>query len=156
MSQAQAEAEVQAAEKKNEECKEWEPNILVIACNWCTYQAADMAGSLRYSYPPTVKVVRVPCSGRVEPEFVIEALINGADGVLIGGCHPGDCHYKEGNYKALRRFEWLRKIVEELGIEPERVRLEWIAGSEGLKFAEVMREFDATIRKLGPNPLKKA
>ncbi len=153
MSQAQAEAEVQAAEKKNEE---WEPNILVIACNWCTYQAADMAGSLRYSYPPTVKVVRVPCSGRVEPEFVIEALINGADGVLIGGCHPGDCHYKEGNYKALRRFEWLRKIVEELGIEPERVRLEWIAGSEGLKFAEVMREFDATIRKLGPNPLKKA
>ena len=147
-----SQAEVQAAEKS----EEWEPNILVIACNWCTYQAADMAGSLRYSYPPTCKVVRVPCSGRVEPEFVIEALINGADGVLIGGCHPGDCHYKEGNYKALRRFEWLRKIVEELGIEPERVRLEWIAGSEGLKFAEVMREFDATIRKLGPNPLKKA
>ena len=135
--------------------EEWEPNILVIACNWCTYQAADMAGSLRYSYPPTCKIVRVPCSGRVEPEFVIEALLNGADGVLIGGCHPGDCHYKEGNYKALRRFEWLRKVVEELGIEPERVRLEWIAGSEGLKFAEVMKEFDATIRKLGPNPLKK-
>ncbi len=134
---------------------EWEPNILVIACNWCTYQAADMAGSLRYAYPPTVKVVRVPCSGRVEPEFVIEALLNGADGVLIGGCHPGDCHYKEGNYKALRRYEWLKKIIEELGIEPERVRLEWIGGSEGLKFAEVMKEFDATIRKLGPNPLKK-
>ncbi len=135
--------------------EEWEPNILVIACNWCTYQAADMAGSLRYCYPPSVKVVRVPCSGRVEPEFVIEALLNGADGVLIGGCHPGDCHYKEGNYKALRRFEWLKKIVEELGIEPERVRLEWIAGSEGLKFAEVMKEFDETIRRLGPNPLKK-
>ncbi len=135
--------------------EEWEPNILVIACNWCTYQAADMAGSLRYCYPPSVKVVRVPCIGRVEPEFVIEALLNGADGVLIGGCPPGDCHYKEGNYKALRRFEWLKKIVEEFGIEPERVRLEWIAGSEGLKFAEVMKEFDETIRKLGPNPLKK-
>ena len=134
---------------------DWEPNIVVIACNWCTYQAADMAGSLRYSYPTTVKVVRVPCSGRVEPEFIVEALINGADGVLIGGCHPGDCHYKEGNYKALRRFKLLHKLLTELGIEPERVRLEWIAGSEGLKFSEVMKEFDAKIRELGPNPLKR-
>ena len=109
-----------------------------------------MAGSLRYSYPPTVKVVRVPCSGRVEPEFIVEALINGADGVIVGGCHLGDCHYKEGNYKALRRFKLLHKLLTELGVEPERVRLEWISGSEGLKFAEVMTEFDATIRKLGP------
>ncbi|ADB58598.1 F420-non-reducing hydrogenase iron-sulfur subunit MvhD [Archaeoglobus profundus] len=130
--------------------EEWEPNIVCIACNWCTYQAADMAGSLRYSYPPTVKVVRVPCSGRVEPEFIVEALTNGADGVIVGGCHLGDCHYKEGNYKALRRFKLLHKLLTELGIEPERVRLEWISGSEGLKFAEVMTEFDATIRKLGP------
>ena len=129
---------------------DWEPNIICIACNWCTYQAADMAGSLRYSYPPTVKVVRVPCSGRVEPEFIVEALINGADGVIVGGCHLGDCHYKEGNYKALRRFKLLHKLLTELGVEPERVRLEWISGSEGLKFAEVMTEFDATIRKLGP------
>ena len=134
---------------------DWEPNIIVIACNWCTYQAADLAGSLRYSYPTTVKVVRVPCSGRVEPEFILEALINGADGVLIGGCHIGDCHYKNGNYKALRRFKMLHKVLTELGIEPERVRLEWIGGSEGVKFAEVMREFDATIRKLGPNPLQR-
>ncbi len=129
---------------------EWEPNIICIACNWCTYQAADMAGSLRYSYPPTVKVVRVPCSGRVEPEFVVEALVNGADGVIVGGCHIGDCHYKEGNYKALRRFKLLRKLLTELGVEPERVRLEWISGSEGLKFAEVMTEFDRKIRELGP------
>ena len=134
---------------------EWEPNIVVIACNWCTYQAADLAGSLRYSYPTTVKVVRVPCSGRVEPEFILEALINGADGVLIGGCHIGDSHYKNGNYKALRRFKMLHKVLTELGIEPERVRLEWIGGSEGIKFAEVMTEFDATIRKLGPNPLRR-
>ncbi|HIP25352.1 MAG TPA: hydrogenase iron-sulfur subunit [Archaeoglobus profundus] len=134
---------------------EWEPNIIVIACNWCTYQAADLAGSLRYSYPPTAKVVRVPCSGRVEPEFILEALINGADGVLIGGCHLGDCHYKEGNYKVQRRFKMLHKVLTELGIEPERVRLEWIAGSEGLKFAEVIKEFDSTIRKLGPNPLRR-
>ena len=134
---------------------DWEPNIIVIACNWCTYQAADLAGSLRYSYPTTVKVVRVPCSGRVEPEFILEALINGADGVLIGGCHIGDCHYKNGNYKALRRFKMLHKVLTELGIEPESVRLEWIGGSEGVKFAEVMREFDATIRKLGPNPLRR-
>ena len=134
---------------------DWEPNIIVIACNWCTYQAADLAGSLRYSYPTTVKVDRVPCSGRVEPEFILEALINGADGVLIGGCHIGDCHYKNGNYKALRRFKMLHKVLTELGIEPERVRLEWIGGSEGVKFAEVMREFDATIRKLGPNPLRR-
>ncbi len=133
----------------------WEPNIIVFACNWCTYQAADLAGSLRYSYPATVKIIRVPCSGRVDPEFVLEALFRGADGVLIGGCHPGDCHYREGNLRAQKRYEWLKKILPELGIEPERVRLEWIGGSEGMKFAEVVREFDETIRRLGPNPLKK-
>ncbi len=134
--------------------EEWEPNIVCIACNWCTYQAADMAGSLRYSYPTTVKVVRVPCSGRVEAEFVLEALLNGADGVLIGGCHPGDCHYKTGNYYAERRYNLLKVFLKALGIEPERVRLEWISGSEGLKFAEVAREFHETIKKLGPINVK--
>ncbi|RLI81305.1 MAG: methyl-viologen-reducing hydrogenase subunit delta, partial [Archaeoglobales archaeon] len=98
----------------------WEPNVICIACRWCTYQAADMAGSLRCSYPTSVKVVKVPCSGRVEPEFIVEALMKGADGVIVGGCHPGDCHYKEGNYKALRRFKILQKILDELGIESER------------------------------------
>ena len=109
-----------------------------------------MAGSLRCSYPTSVKVVKVPCSGRVEPEFIVEALMKGADGVIVGGCHPGDCHYKEGNYKALRRFKILQKILDELGIESERIRLVWISGSEGKKFAEVMRDFDETLRRLGP------
>ncbi|MCS7278994.1 MAG: hydrogenase iron-sulfur subunit [Thermodesulfobacteriaceae bacterium] len=133
----------------------WEPKIVVIACNWCTYAAADLAGSLRYSYPPTAHIIRVPCSGRVEPEFIVKALINGADAVLIGGCHPGDCHYRSGNYKALRRFKLLKRVLEELGIEEERIRLEWISGSEAKKFAEVITELDAKIRELGPNPIKR-
>ncbi|MCX8041882.1 MAG: hydrogenase iron-sulfur subunit [Thermodesulfobacteriaceae bacterium] len=133
----------------------WEPKIVVIACNWCTYAAADLAGSLRYSYPPTAHIIRVPCSGRVEPEFIVKALINGADAVLIGGCHPGDCHYRSGNYKALRRFKLLKRVLEELGIEEERIRLEWISGSEAKKFADVITELDAKIRELGPNPIKR-
>jgi len=132
----------------------WEPKIIVIACHWCTYAGADLAGSLRYSYPPTVYIVRVPCSGRVEPEFIAEALIRGADGVFIGGCHFGDCHYKEGNYKAIRRFNLFKRVATELGVEPDRIQLEWISGSEGKKFAESMTAFDAKIRELGPNPLK--
>ncbi|HMK55896.1 MAG TPA: hydrogenase iron-sulfur subunit [Dissulfurispiraceae bacterium] len=130
----------------------WEPRIILIACNWCTYQGADLAGSLRYSYPSTVNIVRVPCSGRFEPEFVATALKEGADGVFIGGCHFGDCHYKEGNYKAIKRFGLLRKVLDELGVEKQRVQLEWIAGSEGKRFSEAMNEFDAAIRAIGPSP----
>ena len=133
---------------------EWEPKILVIACNWCTYQGADLAGSLRYAYPASVHIVRVPCSGRFEPEFIVQALTAGADGVFIGGCHLGDCHYKEGNYKAIKRFALAKRVLEELGIERDRVQLEWISGSEGKRFAEAMSEFDATIRALGPSPFK--
>lgn len=132
---------------------DWKPNIVVFACNWCTYQGADLAGSLRYDYPSTINIIRVPCSGRVEPEFIVAALKNGADGVFVGGCHPGDCHYKEGNYKAIRRFILLKRVLTSMGIEPERVRLEWISGSEGKRFAEVMAEFDQTIREIGPNPV---
>ncbi len=132
----------------------WEPRLVVIACHWCTYAGADLAGSLRYSYPPTVHIVRVPCSGRVEPEFIAEALRRGADGVFIGGCHFGDCHYKEGNYKAIRRFKLLKRALTDLGVDPDRVQLEWISGSEGKKFAEAMTAFDAKIRELGPNPMK--
>ncbi len=124
-----------------------EQNIIVIACNWCTYQAADLAGSLRYSYPSNVKIVRVPCSGRVDPEIVIDALLKGADGVLIGGCHPGDCHYRDGNLIAHKRFELLKKVLKIFGIDPNRVRVEWISGSEGLKFAEVVKEFNETIKR---------
>jgi len=132
---------------------DWTPNIVVFACNWCTYQGADLAGSLRYGYPSTVNIIRVPCSGRVEPEFIVAALKNGADGVFVGGCHPGDCHYKEGNYKAIRRFILLKRVLTSMGVEPERVRLEWISGSEGKRFAEVMAEFDKTIREIGPSPI---
>ena len=132
---------------------DWRPNIVVFACNWCTYQGADLAGSLRYDYPSTINIIRVPCSGRVEPEFIVAALKNGADGVFVGGCHPGDCHYKEGNYKAIRRFILLKRVLTSMGVEPERVRLEWISGSEGKRFAEVMAEFDQTIREIGPNPV---
>jgi len=131
---------------------DWKPNIIVFACNWCTYQGADLAGSLRYKYPSSINIVRVPCSGSIEAEYIVEALHKGADGVLVGGCHPGDCHYKEGNHKALRRFNLLHRLLEDMGVEPERVRLEWISGSEGKRFAQVMNEFDATIRKLGPGP----
>ncbi|HBV96394.1 MAG: methyl-viologen-reducing hydrogenase subunit delta [Peptococcaceae bacterium BICA1-7] len=131
---------------------DWKPNIIVFACNWCTYQGADLAGSLRYKYPSSINIVRVPCSGSIEAEYIVEALHKGADGVLVGGCHPGDCHYKEGNHKALRRFNLLHRLLVDMGVEPERVRLEWISGSEGKRFAQVMNEFDATIRKLGPSP----
>jgi len=130
-------------------------NIIVMACNWCAYQAADLAGSLRYSYPAAIKVIRVPCSGRIETEFILEALFNGIDGVLIGGCHLGDCHYKDGNYKMLKRYEALKRLLPELGIESERLRLEWIGGSEGKKFAEIMNEFYETIKKFGTNPLRR-
>lgn len=132
---------------------EWKPNIIVFACNWCTYQGADLAGSMRYQYPPSINIIRVPCSGAVQPEYIVSALKNGADGVLVGGCHPGDCHYKEGNYKAVRRFALLKRMLVEMGFAPERVRLEWISGSEGKRFAEVMTEFDRTIREIGPNPV---
>lgn len=133
---------------------EFTPNIVGFACHWCTYAGADLAGSLRLKYPPTIKLIRVPCSGRIEPEYIIQALANGADGVLLGGCHFGDCHYKDGNYKTARRMKQVEKMIKELGVEPERFRWEWISGSEGQKFAEVVTEFTETIKNLGPNPLK--
>ncbi|GEM_PF-59856 len=130
------------------------PNIVGFACHWCTYTGADLAGSLRCKYPPSIKLIRVPCSGRVEPEFVLDALFKGADAVFVGGCHFGDCHYKEGNYKTARRMELLKQVLPELGFEPERFRLEWISGAEGKKFADVMTEYTEQLKKLGPNPLK--
>ncbi|MEW6573045.1 MAG: hydrogenase iron-sulfur subunit [Bacillota bacterium] len=132
----------------------WVPNIVVFACNWCTYQGADLAGSLRYSYPPSIKIIRVPCSGRIEPEFIVTALKTGADGVFIGGCHPGECHHKEGNYKAVLRFNLLKRVLKMMGVETGRLRLEWISGSDGKRFADIMTEFDKAVQKLGPNPLR--
>ncbi|MGA4580021.1 hydrogenase iron-sulfur subunit [Limisphaera sp. VF-2] len=128
----------------------WEPRIVAFFCNWCTYTAADLAGVSRLKYAPNVRVIRLMCSGRVDPQFILEALARGADGVLIGGCHPGDCHYAEGNYKTLRRMRMLRRMLAALGIEPERVRLEWIAASEGDKLRQVVNDMVARIRALGP------
>jgi F420-non-reducing hydrogenase iron-sulfur subunit len=126
------------------------PRIVGFFCNWCTYLAADLAGTSRMKYAPNVRVVRTMCSGRVDPQLVVWAFRNGADGVLIGGCHPGDCHYQEGNYKTLRRMGLLRTMLAQLGIEPDRLRLEWISASEGERLRDVMNEFSAQIRQLGP------
>jgi F420-non-reducing hydrogenase iron-sulfur subunit len=128
----------------------FEPRIVAFFCTWCTYTAADLAGTARMHYAPNVRVVRLMCSGRVDPQFVLAAFRHGADGVLIGGCHPGDCHYAQGNYSAWRRFELLRALLREMGIEDERLRLEWISASEGDKIQRVCNEMTEQLRRLGP------
>jgi F420-non-reducing hydrogenase iron-sulfur subunit len=130
--------------------EKFEPNIIGFLCNWCSYAGADLAGTSRIQYPPNLKVIRVMCSGRVNPIFVINALQQGADGVLIGGCHPGDCHYERGNYLARRRMAVMKKLLEHTGIDPNRVRMTWVSAAEGHKFAEVVKEVTEDIRKLGP------
>lgn len=129
----------------------WQPKIVAFCCNWCSYAGADLAGTSRLAYPPAVRIIRVPCSGRISPRFVIRAFQRGADGVLVAGCHPGDCHYSTGNYYARRRFLLARRFIEYLGIEPERFWVKWISGSEGPKFAQVMREMTEAVTALGPN-----
>jgi len=133
----------------------FEPNIIGFVCNWCTYAGADLAGSSRYSYPPNVKLIRLMCSGRVDPAFILETFARGADGVFVGGCHiPTDCHYQQGNFKALKRVMLLKKLISEMGIEPERLEIFWISASEGKRFSEVMTSFTEKIRELGPNPIR--
>jgi F420-non-reducing hydrogenase iron-sulfur subunit len=134
----------------------FEPRIIAFACNWCSYAGADLAGVSRIQYPPTTRVIRVMCSGRVSPMFILEALRAGADGVLVTGCHLGDCHYISGNEKAQRNVEMARSLIELLGIEPQRLRLEWISAAEGARFAGVISEFTDQIRALGANPLQPA
>lgn len=126
-----------------------EPKIIVFACNWCSYAAMDLAGTSRMTYPPNLRVIRVMCSGRVDPQFILKAFEEGASGVLVAGCHPGDCHYMEGNYKALRRITILKQMLESMGIEKERLRLEWISSSEGEKFRKVAQEMVERIKALG-------
>ena len=128
----------------------WTPRIVAFFCNWCTYTAADLAGVSRMKYPSNARVIRVMCSGRIDPQFILEALRKGADGVLIGGCHPNDCHYAEGNYKMLRRYRLLQRLLGDMGIEAPRVRLEWISAAEGEKVKVVMNEMVAALTKLGP------
>jgi len=140
------------SKSKSKESKEgFEPHLLVFCCNWCSYAGADLAGVSRFQYPPNIRVIRVMCSGRVDPSFVLKALKNGADGVLVSGCHIGDCHYISGNEYTKERFERLHTIlIKQLGIEPKRVRLEWVSASEGKRFAEVITEFTNQIKELGP------
>ena len=133
---------------------EFEPRIVAFLCNWCTYTGADLAGTSRIQYPPNVRIIRLMCSGGLDPVYVTKALLEGADGVLIGGCHPGDCHYISGNYKARRRVKLLKTIFEALGLEHERIYLKWISASEGDKFAAVVKDMIEQIKKLGPSPLK--
>lgn len=130
--------------------KNYEPKIVAFFCNWCTYTAADLAGVSRLKYAPNVKVIRIMCSGRVDPQFILQAFASGADGVLIGGCHPGDCHYSEGNYKMLRRFRLLKRMLHTLGIDDERFRLEWISASEGEKVKTVINDMVEKLKLLGP------
>ena len=130
---------------------DFEPNIIAFCCNWCSYAGADLAGVSRLQYPPNMRIIRVMCSGMVHPNLVIDALTKGADAVLICGCHPGDCHYLEGNLKAENRKEAIELMLEDFGLEPERFRLEWVSASEGPRFAEVMTEMTETVRALGPS-----
>jgi len=137
-------------DKAKEESGGWDPRIVAFFCNWCTYTAADLAGVSRMKYDSNVRIIRVMCSGRVDPQFILDAFSKGADGVLLGGCHPGDCHYIEGNYKSLRRFRLLKRMISDMGIENDRLRLEWISASEGEKVKKVMNDMVEKIRALGP------
>ena len=132
----------------------FEPKIVGFLCNWCSYAGADLAGVSRIQYPPSLRIVRVMCSGRIDPVFILEAFKSGADGVLVAGCHPGDCHYLSGNYKAERRVLILKSLLEQLGLEPERLRLEWVSAAEGDRFATVVKVMTEEIKNLGPSPLK--
>lgn len=136
--------------------KEFEPVIVAYCCNWCSYAGADLAGTSRFEYPTNLRIIRVMCTGRMDPTLVLEALRMGADGVLIAGCHPGDCHYQKGNFMMEKRFDYLKSAVKNIGIESERVRLEWISASEGGKWAALAREMTEDIKRLGPSPFRLA
>jgi F420-non-reducing hydrogenase iron-sulfur subunit len=135
--------------------KEFEPVIVGFFCNWCTATAADLAGTLRMQYPANIRPIRTMCSGSVDPVYVLRALLGGADGVMVGGCPPGDCHYVSGNLKARRRMAILKTVLNTLGLEDDRVEIKWISAAEGAKFARTMNEVTDSARKLGPNPMGK-
>lgn len=132
----------------------FKPTIVAFLCNWCAYTGADLAGTSRLHYAPNIRIIRVMCSGRIEPSFILKAFQQGADGVLVCGCHPGDCHYHEGNYKCLRRFKLIEKFIQQMGIEKERLQLEWISASEGKQFAELVNNMTKTMLELGPSKIK--
>ena len=134
----------------SEQIEQFEPVIVGFTCNWCSYRAADLAGTARVKYPPNVRLIRLMCSGRLDPTFVLKALAGGADGVLITGCHPGECHYLEQNYKAMRRFRLLQRTLAQLGLEPGRVRLVWASAAEGVRLAHEIERMVEEVRGLGP------
>jgi len=133
---------------------EFEPKIIAFLCKWCTYAGADLAGVSRLKFSPNAIPIKVMCSGRVDPSFILDAFAKGADGVLVGGCHPGDCHYAQGNYKTLRRVKLLKMMLKDMGLEEERLRLEWISASEGNKFRNVVNDMVIKLKEIGPSPLK--
>jgi F420-non-reducing hydrogenase iron-sulfur subunit len=133
---------------------EFRPKIVAFLCKWCSYTGADLAGTSRIQYKSNVRAIRVMCSGRIEPTFVLRAFQKGADGVLLCGCHPGDCHYQEGNYRCLRRYMLLQKYIRQMGIDPARLKLEWISASEGKQYAELINRFTETISAMGPCKIK--
>lgn len=128
----------------------WSPRIVAFLCNWCSYAGADLAGVSRMQYPPSVRIIRVPCSGRVNPMYILAALHRGADGILVSGCHPGDCHYISGNLVARRKFSMLKSFLEHVGIEPERVQFSWVSASEGARFAGLVDKVAKDVKRLGP------
>jgi len=134
-----------------EKTDNWEPKIVAFLCNWCSYAGADLAGVSRLQYGTNIRIIRVPCSGRINPLYIVRALQNGADGVLVSGCHPGDCHYISGNLVARRKFAVMRRLLTYIGIEPERVQFSWVSASEGNRFAALMNRVIADIRKIGPS-----
>jgi F420-non-reducing hydrogenase iron-sulfur subunit len=136
-----------------EEKEDFEPKIVGFTCNWCTYAGADLAGTSRKKYPPNIRIIRLMCTARIDPMFVLKALLNGADGVFIGGCHPGECHYIKGNFYSRRRVAAMRTILQQLGLD-NRVQLHWISASEGVKFANTMKNLTEHIKEVGPNPMK--
>ena len=137
---------------ENDPAQDFEPRIVAFVCNWCTYAGADLAGTSRMKHAPNVRVIRVPCTGRISPLFVMKAFENGADGVLVSGCHPGDCHYVEGNYHARRRWTVFRELIHFLGLEPGRLHFSWISAAEGAKWAQTVDSVVAEVKKLGPLP----
>ena len=144
-----------AAAAANIEEKEWEPKVVAFLCNWCSYAGADLAGTGRLQYPTNIRIIRLPCSGRINPLYIIRALAEGADGVMVAGCHPGDCHYLTGNLYARRRFTLLKKLLETAGIHSDRVHFTWVSASEGTRFASVVTEVCEKVKKLGPNRIMK-
>jgi len=144
-------SKIQIQSEQSEDNKEWEPKIIAFLCNWCSYAGADLAGVSRIQYPSNIRIVRVPCSGRVNPFFIIKSLLRGWDGVVVSGCHPGDCHYVSGNLVARRRFAILQDLLNLFGIDPDRVTFMWSSASEGDRFATLIKKVTNNIKKLGPN-----